>query len=106
MPALKGALLSPDAQLDERLSNVVVFQFNPEQVVRTPSLAQPEPAADGSGHRDARQQTAVPGETISFTLRLDASDQLAAGGQPTAAQYGILPALAALEFLMIPRSFR
>src|SRR5262249_9797568 len=42
-----------------------------------------------------------PTESYSFTLNLDASDQLAAGDLITAGT-GILPALSALELLMIP----
>ncbi len=106
MPALKGALFSPDAKLQNSKPNIVVFQFNPERVTRTPTLVQQSRPSDGAGSRDARQQPAAPGESISFSLRLDATDQLAAGGQPTAAQYGILPALSALELMMIPRGLR
>ena len=52
-----------------------------------------------------RQRDRAPGppvETFSFTLRVDATDQLARSN-PLAAASGILPALSALELLMVPK---
>src|SRR5579862_1272361 len=103
MAALKGAFLSFGAGLLGALPNIVVFQFNPEQVSRTPSLPQPPSVSGNAGPTDALQQPTLPGETISFTLKLDASDQLA-DGNPIAAASGILPTLSALELLMVPAS--
>jgi hypothetical protein len=102
MAALKGAFLSFGAGLLGGLPNIVVFQFNPAQVTRTPSLAQPPPACDTSGSTDALQQPCQPGESISFTLRVDATEQLAQSN-PIAAASGILPTLSALELLMVPK---
>jgi hypothetical protein len=42
-------------------------------------------------------------ETISFDLRLDATDALD-GGDPIAGEFGVLPALSALEMMITPRS--
>jgi hypothetical protein len=98
MPVLKGAFLNFGAGLLGALPNVVVFQFNPETISRTPSLAQ-QPTTP----TDAAQQPAQPSESMSFSLRLDATDQLASGN-PIAAASGILPALSALELLMVPKS--
>ena len=103
MAALKGAFLSFGAGLLGALPNIVVFQFNPTQVTRTPSLPQPLPPMDSSGSTDALQQSSLPGETISFSLRLDANELLAQGN-PIAAASGILPTLSALELLMVPQS--
>jgi hypothetical protein len=103
MAALKGAFLSFGAGLLGALPNIVVFQFNPEQVSRTPSLPQPPSLPGNAGPTDALQQPTLPGESISFTLKLDASDQLA-DGNPIAAASGILPTLCALELLMVPAS--
>jgi len=80
-----------------------VFQFNPESVSRTPSLAQPPQPSTGQGSSDATQQPAQPTESISFSLRIDATDQLASSN-PIAATSGILPTLSALELLMVPKS--
>src|SRR4051794_9555712 len=103
MPHLKGAFINLGAGLLGGLPNVVVFQFNPDRMTRTPSLVQPPPPDDGSGPRDATQQPGQPTESFSFMLRLDASDQLAAAN-PLAAATGILPALSAIELLMVPRA--
>ena len=103
MAALKGAFLSFGAGLLGGLPNIVVFQFNPVQVSRNPTLTQPPSPNAGADATDALQQASLPGETISFTLRLDANDQLA-GGNPIAAASGILPTLSALELLMVPAS--
>jgi hypothetical protein len=102
MAALKGAFLSFSAGLLGALPNIVVFQFNPEEVTRTPTLAQPPPPCTDSGAIEALDQPCQPGETISFSLKVDASDQLAQSN-PIAASSGILPTLSALELLMMPR---
>jgi hypothetical protein len=103
MITLKGAFVNLGAGLLGALPNIIIFQFNPETVSRTPSLVWPPPKPKGIGTVDATQQPAEPSESYSFTLRLDASDQLAQGNVDAAAN-GILPALSALELLMIPRS--
>lgn len=103
MAALKGAFLSFGAGLLGALPNVVVFQFNPAEVTRNPSLPIPPSACSGSGASDALQQPCQPGESISFKLNIDATEQLAEGN-PIAAASGILPTLSALELLMTPAS--
>ena len=102
MGALKGAFINFGAGLLGALPNIVVFQFNPDKVTRTPSLVQPPPKDDGSGTHDALQQPGQPSESYSFSLRVDATDQLA-GSNPIAAASGILPTLSALELLMVPK---
>jgi hypothetical protein len=99
MAALKGAFIKFDAGLLGKLPNIIVFQFNPAQVTRKPSLVHVPMKSDGSGKRPAAQQPDQPSESISFTLRLDATDQLAQGN-PIAVASGILPTLAALELLL------
>jgi hypothetical protein len=103
MGALKGAFLSFAGGALGPLPNIVVFQFNPETVTRTPSLPQPPPLPTNAGPFNAEEQPCLPGESISFSLRLDASEQLAQSN-PIAAASGILPTLSALELLMIPQS--
>jgi hypothetical protein len=103
MAALKGAFINIGAGLLGALPNIVVFQFNPDRVTRTPSLAHQPPKADGTGNHPGTQQPDRPSETISFSLRLDASDQLAQSN-PIAAASGILPTLSAIELLMVPSS--
>ena len=103
MAVLKGAFINLGAGLLGGLPNIVIFQFNPEQVTRTPRLAQPPTTPVGAGQVDATQQASGPTESFSFTLKLDASDQLAESN-PIAAASGILPALSALELLQVPAS--
>src|SRR5262245_2650618 len=98
MAALKGAFLYFDAGLLGGLPNIVVFQFNPDRVSRTPTRIGRVPADDGSGTSDSGQTPGAPTETINLTLRLDASDQRAELN-PIAIASGILPALSALELL-------
>jgi hypothetical protein len=99
MPALKGAFVKlTGGQLGSQ-PNVIVFQFNPESVYRSPTLVFPPSRPDGSGPRDATNQAAEPSESISFGLRVDATDQLEEGNA-LARERGILPALAALELLL------
>src|SRR5215475_825528 len=103
MAVLKGAFINLGAGLLGGLPNIVIFQFNPEQVTRTPRLAQPPTTPVGAGQVDATQQASGPTESFSFTLKLDASDQLAESN-PIAAASGILPTLSALELLQVPKS--
>jgi hypothetical protein len=96
MPSLKGAFLKFKGGL-LGLPDIVVFQFNPETVSRTPSLSLNPPSEQTNPNR----LIAAPTESYSFSLRLDATDQLAAKN-PIAISSGILPALSALELLMYP----
>ncbi len=101
MPTLKGAFLQFDAGLLGKLPNIIVFQFNPESVTRTPSLSQPPNPPEGVSSPTGRETLGDPMESISFTLRLDATDQLEEKN-PIAFANGVLPALSALELLMYP----
>jgi hypothetical protein len=103
MAALKGAFLNFGAGLLGVLPNIVVFQFNPTQVSRTPSIPRRPQSCGSAGSSDARQQPCPPTESMSFTLRVDATEQLAQSN-PLAAASGILPTLSALELLMVPKS--
>ena len=100
MPTLKGAFLKFSGGL-LGLPDIVVFQFNPETVSRTPSLAQTDVTASTANWSDPLSVVAAPAESFSFSLRLDATDQLAATN-PIAIASGILPILSALELLMYP----
>ena len=103
MAVLKGAFINLGAGILGRLPNIIIFQFNPERVSRTPKLVKPPAPPKGSGTTDSTQQPGDPSESYSFTLKLDAADQLAQGN-PIAVASGILPALSALELLMVPKS--
>jgi hypothetical protein len=104
MPTLKGAFINLGAGVLGALPNIIIFQFNPERVSRTPSLAQPPPRTPvGAGKVDVTQQASGPTESFNFTLQLDASDQRAENN-PIAVAGGILPALSALELLQVPQA--
>jgi hypothetical protein len=53
MAVLKGAFINLGAGLLGGLPNIVIFQFNPEKVTRTPTLAQPPHTPVGAGTVDA-----------------------------------------------------
>jgi hypothetical protein len=100
---------------------VVGFQFNPLQLsrIRTLTFSMPEEAqttgnvtlrdfhqrqefADLNALRDA-QQVSINPETLSFDIRLDATDKLNEGDTMTEL-FGIGPQLATLERMVEPKS--
>jgi hypothetical protein len=97
---LRGAVVAVDPL--SPLSRIVVFQYNPDQMVRT---LRPRAAAGGAdvGPADAHRIWGAPTETISMTVDVDAADQLETG-DPVAATTGIAPQLSALEMLLYPSS--
>ena len=101
-------------QLDTRnpRPQIVVFQYNPETLVRrlegNASLAMGAAigvhgAAAGGGLSAgaAAPVLAGPIETVSFTIPLDAADQLERS-DPLTQQSGLLPMISALELLLYP----
>lgn len=100
---------------------IVCFQFNPETIKRNRSLSVSVPGeskekSDGTSLREYHQReefkslihlrdtqdVSVHSETISFELRLDATDKLN-DGNPIAGQLGITPQLSTLEQMMVPK---
>lgn len=89
----------------------VVFQFNPEQLTRNRSLTYAVPKGFEGSLRDFHkryddlvqlrdaQQVTVDEETISFEIRLDASDKLDEGDTITE-QFGLAPQLSTLELMV------
>ena len=61
-----------------------------------------QPIRDLTEVRDTQQVNMGP-ESLSFDIRLDATDQLN-DGDPLAAMFGIAPRLATLELMMEPKS--
>jgi hypothetical protein len=97
---LKGALVEfMPTFLPIPLPNVIVFQYNPETM--THSWTQSEPAETSN----PLAVKGMPGETFSFTIAMDANDEIADGAAPTAAiaqATGIYSRLAAIEMLLYP----
>jgi len=101
-------------QLDTRnpKPQIVVFQYNPETLVRRlEGTASPTTgaasgvhgatAAGGGAAGAGAPVLAGPIETVSFTIPLDATDQLERG-DPLTQQSGLLPMISALELLLYP----
>jgi hypothetical protein len=105
---LRGAIVAVSPT--QPLSRVVVFQYNPDEVSRT---LQPREgggsggAGGGQAHAgaDPHRPLGAPTETVSLTVELDATDQLAAK-DGVAGTVGILPQLSVLEMLLHPDSLR
>lgn len=94
----------------------VVFQFNPDELNRTHSLTFNVP----NGKEDSKitlrqfhqshdlldiqkcQEVSIEEESISFEVRLDATDKLNEGDTITE-QFGIAPQLATLELMVSPK---
>src|SRR5712691_2376341 len=105
----KGALaVYPTHTPGAQATHVIVFQFNPEVMKRTLAHRAPPPppqqgGTTGTAKEDVLRVAGPPVETITLTVDLHASDQLA---EPEAnalvAQYGLHPVLATLELLMYP----
>jgi hypothetical protein len=107
---LKGALVSFSPTNLKPIPNVIVFQYNPESMTHTWTQpeATPPPTSTGCTAPRTNNPMAVPGmpgETFSFTVALDANDEIADGSAPTQAiaeASGVYSSLAALELLMYP----
>ncbi len=112
---LKGALVEFTPTFLVPLPNVIVFQYNPESLTHTwtqPEAAPPTPRQPGrSGAHDAPSRNnpmavqGMPGESFSFTIAMDANDEIADGSAATAAiaeVSGVYSRLAALEMLLYP----
>jgi len=103
---LRGTLVEYGSDFLGPLPNIVIFQFNPEQIARTINIP---PRPSGGGARAARTPaprtaSAPPTETFTLTAHFSAADDLGRGGAlsviPRAA--GIGPQLAALEKMVYP----
>jgi hypothetical protein len=104
---LKGALVAYQARFLGPVPNVIVFQYNPDQLSRTLDhrTPTPDPKNVGAAREDAQRVEGPPIETISLTVVLEATDQLSEPAlHPQIVLHGLHPALAALELLLYPSS--
>jgi hypothetical protein len=93
----KGGLVA--YQLPELRPNIIVFQYNPEEVSRS---IQPR-STSGGGRGDANRVNGPPEETLSFTVEIDATDQLERPDEnAVTVANGLHPVIAALEKLTYP----
>ncbi|HEY5928105.1 MAG TPA: hypothetical protein VIV11_40740 [Kofleriaceae bacterium] len=97
-PTTRAALIQYTSDFPATIPNLVIFQFNPEQLTR--SIQIPE-RPTGPNAVEVTQAGDPPTETISFTARFDASDRLALD-HPQVRAAGIGPELAALQQMAHP----
>lgn len=106
---LKGALVAYESQFLGAIPNIIVFQYNPEQLNRSLSLRTPTAPEERGRTGEARAETfrveGPPMESITLTVVLNAADQLEDPAlHPFAVTKGLHPALSALELLLYPPS--
>jgi hypothetical protein len=109
---LRGAFVSFAEYVPFPVPNVILFQYNPETMTHTWQLAASGGSAAtsasgtaGAGASNPLAVTGPPGESFSFTLMLDANDQIADGNPVSAGlaeASGVYTRLAALEMLLFP----
>jgi hypothetical protein len=97
---LKGALVVFETSAPIP-TNLIVFQYNPDQLTRS-FKAQTPPAQDPKKAKNP-QQALPPIESFTVSVELDAADQLEQAN-PIAVATGLHPTLAALELLLYPPS--
>ncbi|MGB3243257.1 MAG: hypothetical protein WBB25_01880 [Sulfitobacter sp.] len=94
---MKGGLVA--YQIPELAPTIIVYQYNPEEVQRQLRLR----GGGGGGRGDSNRVNGPPEETITFTVDIDASDQLESPAENTiAVENGLHPIIAALEGLLYP----
>ncbi len=97
---LKGALIEYGSNFLGPLPNVVLFQFNPEQVTRTIEVP---PRPSGASSRETNQAGDIPVEKLSLTAKFCAADLLK-DNDVLARVSGIGTFLAALEMMVRPKT--
>lgn len=112
---IKGALVAYQANVPGSAPNVVVFQYNPEELSRSVSTRRGtagggRSARAGSGDQTPAEPFTVEGyprESIDLTVTLDAAEQLEEPqSNPEVVARGLHPAISALELLVHPTENR
>jgi hypothetical protein len=94
---MKGGIVA--YQLPDLFPNVIVFQYNPDEVTRSLQSGQ----SGGGGKGDVNRVNGPPTETLTFTVEIDAADQLEKPGENAiTVSNGLHPVIAALELLLYP----
>lgn len=94
----RGALVGLD--LLNPLASVIVFQYNPDEVTRTVTA---NASSESGSPGEQLRLKGPPSESISFTVEVDAVDQLERG-DPLTVTLGLTPVLASFELLLYPKS--
>jgi hypothetical protein len=100
---LKGALVELSEPFLGPVPNIIVFQYNPETMSRDLTPWSADVKQGGHWGQDPSAQPFDPGETLSLTLELDATDALEEGNS-VAVVSGVADRIAALEMLLYPVS--
>ena len=98
MTPLRGALIEYGSGLIGPIPNVVIFQFNPEQLSRSLQIPQ---RPTGATQRETTQAGEKTFEKITLKAHFTAADMLA-DDKVLAKLFGIGPQLAALEKMVLP----
>lgn len=94
---LKGGIVA--YQLPDLFPTVIVFQYNPDEVSRSIQGR----SDSGGGRGDANRVNGPPQETLSFTIEIDAADQLERPIENLVTVVnGLHPVIASLEKLLYP----
>lgn len=106
--AIRGALIEYSGQFLGPIPNVIVFQFNPEQLSRTIQIPQGGPAADLDRAQRAQTERSLaaspPTEAFTVKIELSAAEDLGTPGPFEGATrlFGVGPQIAALEKMVYP----
>jgi hypothetical protein len=86
------------------IPNIVIFQFNPEQMTRTITIPQPPATASAQPKTETHAAAAPPSESFEISAHFSAADDLGAGGAVSAIPrlFGVGPQIAALEKMVYP----
>jgi len=109
---LRGALVEYGSSFLGPLPNIVIFQFNPEQLARTINIP-PRRGAVIGGTDTSRcaprvselgQASGPPTEKFTITAHFSAADDVSRGGALSAVPraFGVGPQLAAIEKMVLP----
>ncbi len=103
---LRGALIQFTDSFPLPVSQLVMFQYNPETLTHTWTPAHSGGQnSPGQSPSNPLAVTGPPEESFSFSLLMDSNDTIADGNPLTAAlagASGLAPRLAALELLLFP----
>ncbi len=102
---LRGALIEYGSDVLGPIPNIVVFQFNPEEISRTLNMASSNTTQTETARQtEANTTSGPPTESFSFKAQFSAADDLGKGGAVSAIPrvFGIGPQLAALEKMVYP----
>jgi len=96
---LKGGIVLIDPET-AKVERVIALQYNPDSLTRTLQI---QGAGEGGERSEALRLRGPAVETIKVDAEIDATDSMELG-DPTVAELGIHPQLAALETIIYPSS--